>query len=447
MVWARIQTQDAEGAGAGRRTEPDSAHEADARSPSVRVPGALPGETVPFRTVHRGARKEVGRLATGFPILNPSAERVEPACPHFLACGGCQLLHQDLKGQHRFKRARVAEALGLAVDAVDPVVASPESFGYRHWAKLVVDPAGVLGSYRPRSHDVTSMQGCRVHAPAIEALAQALRVSWAGAGRAPAGLRYVLVRASRHAGRVVATFVARSPAAAEDLDPEGWDRLRGLLAGRPEVAGARLQRRDADDDVVFGQGPVEEMVEPFPLEERFGPLAIDLARGGFNQVNPGAAERLYRHAVRALQVDGRTVADLYAGSGGLTAHVLQAGATSVTAVESAAEGVAAIRASLDAAIAQGRLQVHAEPVETSAPRWRHAERAILNPPRKGLHPQVGPALRRSAAERAVYVSCDPKTLARDLKDLEPDFRIDQVTPFDLFPHTRHVETAVLLTRR
>ncbi|HJL41724.1 MAG TPA: 23S rRNA (uracil(1939)-C(5))-methyltransferase RlmD, partial [Myxococcales bacterium LLY-WYZ-16_1] len=415
----------------------------------VEVPGALPGETVAARIVHRGRARVVAALAGENPVRDPSPDRVEPDCPQFLVCGGCQLLHMGPEAQRAFKRDQVAGALAsvLAKDgvSVEAPVASPESWHYRTWAKFVVAPSGFLGSYRPRSHDVTPMHGCLVHAAPIDDLASSLTDLWAT--RPPAGLRYVLMRVARADPRAALTLVARSPKGAEHQAPRAWARLREHLEGRHDVVSVSVHRRDADDDVILGEGPTETWFRKGELFERVGAARLDLTRGGFSQVNPGAAEQLYAHASRALLPKGHLVADLYAGGGGLTAHLLAAGARRVVAVESLGVAVRALRENLWAPVKRARLRVVEAPVEEADSAWKKARRVTMNPPRKGLDASVRRALVEGSAERAIYVSCSPQSLARDLSELMGAFRVEQVVPFDLFPHTRHVETAVTLARR
>lgn len=421
-------------------------HPPGAPSLRVEVPGVLPGELARVRPIHRGPRKWVAELLA-LDEATASPERVPNPCPRFLVCGGCQFLHWDSNSQLRFKRDVVHQVLSAALDpvVVEPVVPSPRSYAYRSLAKWVVGPDGTLGSYRPRSHQVTSMAGCRVHAAAIESLGDLLRERFRSG--APAGLRYVVARASRQGQQVVVTLVARSRPDAEDRDPGRWRNLTSTLEAREDVMALSVHRRDAEDDVILGQGPTEVWFRKGSVFETLGPVRLDLTEGGFSQVNPGAAEALYRWTVQRLEVRGRSVADLYAGSGGITGFLLEAAAQRVRAVESVPAAVASLSAAFQTECEQGRLQVHQGRVEAFEAEWSPLERVVVNPPRKGLHPKVVQGLLRSEAGRMVYVSCNPQSLARDLAALQARFQVEAVQPFDLFPHTRHVETAVSLIRR
>lgn len=422
-VHAEIEALTAEGLGAGRT---------DSGQPA-RVAGALPGERVALTVQHVG--KDGTHYGVVAAVVRAAPERVPVACPHFLACGGCDLLHLELGAQRDHKRALVAEALGF--ERVAPTVASPRSTGYRALAKLVVGPGGILGSYRPRTHDVEDMRGCVVHAPEAERVVDAARDALIGAG--PHDLRYVLVRASLLEGRAVVTLVTRGgpPPAA----------LVAALAAREDVARVVHHVHDGDGDALWGPGPTTVLLDRGPVREAVGPVHQSLEAGAFVQINPGAAGLLYATAVAAAAPAGKRVLDLYAGSGGVSLAMLAAGASSVVAVESVPAAAAAARAAAEAQGVADRLEVRAAPVEAALDALRGFDVVSVNPPRKGLGAEVVAGLGALGAPRVVYVSCNPASLARDVAGLvEHGYQVEAVTPVDLFPHTRHVETVLVLAR-
>lgn len=405
----------------------------------VQVRGGLPGERVRLRIEHTGQDgTHYGQVQD---VLRASPHRVASPCEHFLRCGGCDLLHADLSFQRAVKRAHVAEALGLALEEVRPTLASPRGQGYRSLAKMVVGPDGILGSYRPRSHDVQDMRGCIVHAPEAEAVVQAVRAFTA---TVPLHLRYLIVRALIAAGRCVVTLVVRSAGA------EGIGALAEALSQRPDVARVVRHINDAPGDALIDpDGAMLTLFDEGPLREQVGPVQQDLQAGAFAQVNPLAAAELYRVACEGAEPEGARVLDLYAGSGGVGLALLHAGATSVLAVESVP---AATQASLAAAAAQGlsaqyEAKTGAAQVVLQGLKAQDYDVAMLNPPRKGAGPAVMQQVLRMAPRRLVYISCNPKTLARDVADLRhAGYTLGPVTPVDLFPHTRHVETVLVAHR-
>jgi 23S rRNA (uracil1939-C5)-methyltransferase len=415
----------------------------------ARIPGVLPGERAIGEIVHvdRQGRRHMRLLE----VLEPVSDRVDldavaRNCGHFLDCGGCDLLHATLEAQYRFKRALVAESLGLPLDRVDPVVASPRELGYRALAKLVIGPGREVGSYRPRSHDVVDMRGCVVHAPEAEAIAEALR----GLIRRPKEmipLRYALIRASLDEKRAVVTLVVRRR---EDADTPAFRGLVSVLGARSDVALLTLHVNDSTGDELLSDGPHEVLVEKAPpLKERIGDSVQAVLPGAFSQVNPLAAARLYETAVRLLDPKDKSILDLYSGSGGIAFALARGGAARVTAVEANARAIEAARAS---EAMTSSIDLVASSVEEALERLRgegmRPDTIVLNPPRKGASPEAILGIVELAPEAIVYVSCDPKTLSRDSSMLaEHGYAIERVVPVDLFPHTRHIETVVRFQKR
>ena len=401
----------------------------------VRLPGVLPGERVSARVEH--VRRDGVRFAKLTVVHRPAPERVPPACPHFLTCGGCDFLHAGLDWQRDWKRRRVAEALERPVDAVAPTIASPNAFGYRHLVKLVRGPSGRLGSYAPRSHDVVDMHGCPIHSPVAERIAEDVRTLLQVAPQVD--FRYLLIRVSAAEQRAVVTVVVRS---AQARFASG---LVERLALRPEVAQIRLHTNDDDGDALLTDRPDTLAYDDgVPVFERLGEVEQALAGGAFAQVNPGAAAALYARVAEALSPTGRDVLDLYAGSGGIALTLLSAGARSVTAVESVEAAAQAASASATRAGWGERLHVVHSTVESALGSMMSFDDLVVNPPRKGLSDRVRHALSDRGWRRMVYVSCDPNTLARDVAQLPGT--VTSVVPVDLFPHTRHVETILTLQR-
>ena len=409
---------------------PDGAGRGTWRRKEAIVPGTLAGERAAVSWNHVAPHRAFGRLRR---VLRAAPERVEVRCPHFLRCGGCDLLHARRDHQLALKRRWLADILGREVE---PVQVAEDGFGYRALAKLVVGPDGTLGSYAPRSHDVVSMHGCLIHMPVIEGVADGLRRRWAAEGPPP--LRFVVVRAIRPTQaehRTHGVSLVAPPDA--DLDDGALRRTAEALAEDPGLAWLELRRAARSDDVVLA--PDDErrrLVDRGPLVERLGPVEIHLAPEGFSQVHPAMAERLFAHAVAELQPAAKDVADLYAGAAVLARWALAEGAVSALAVEPAPGPVPP----------QSSLRLLEARTEGAFEAWKAATHVFVNPPRRGLGPEVVAQLRRSAARRIVYVSCGPQALTRDLEGLSQAFAVERIRPFDLFPQTRHVETVVTLRR-
>jgi 23S rRNA (uracil1939-C5)-methyltransferase len=428
---------------------------ADVPGHRVHVTGLLPGEraraVVEHVSVHRveGRRAVWARLKV---LLSPSPERVAPVCPAHGPCGGCPLQHLAYPAQVRWKGQRVAEALArhptLAGVPVAPCVPSARVLGYRNQAKYVYgrDQASgrlVLGAYLPRSHDLVDLAGCQVVEPVLDQVARALRDLLDDRAVAPfdevrrTGLvRYAVLRANS-AGQVLAALVA-----VRDW-PEADALAAELRARVPAVSGVVLNVNAAHGNVLFG--PQERTLSGQPsLEDEIGPARVELASRSFFQLNRDTAGRAYadlQAAVAALGPVARAV-DAYAGAGGI-AFSLGALAGEVVAIEENAAATAAA-----AAFAGKRgLPVRFETADAAEALERipEADVVVLNPPRGGCATEVLAAVGRLRPRLVAYLSCHPGTLARDLEVLHGlGLRAVEVRPYDMLPHTPHVEALAVL---
>lgn len=384
------------------------------------------------------------------------------ACPHADRCPGCPLIGEPPARQLAAKAERVARALApypvLAGVVPAPVRAAPTVTGYRTRAKLVVAPGPRVGLYARGGHEALDLPGCLVLAPVVAAGAAGLRTLLAdrpaaagpllraegdGNGRLRAvDLREV--RDERGAG-LLATLVVRTPPAPE---PDALAAAAEALAARlPALRGVAVSAHDGRSPQLLGGPP---RVARGPARHRDvtspgAPWAFATA-GGFAQAHRAQAAAIQATAEAALAA-GRRLLDAYAGSGALALALAGAGAR-VVAVESFAP---AAEAAADAAREQGidGLVVRAEPAEVALPdlaaQGARFDGAAVDPPRRGLAPRVREALAAVCAGPLVYVSCEPRTLARDLAHLAwLGWRVVKLEPFDLMPLTAEVECVAVL---
>lgn len=348
-------------------------------------------------------------------------------------------MHPD--AQRDWKRTELARALGRPEDEVEAVVHSEYDYDYRALAKFVVGPKGMLGSYRRGTHTVTNMDGCVVHAPAIAA-AHPWVQTYLSENRLPE-LRYVVMRASLADERVIITLISKNARA-------GLFRQAAHDIGRaPFVAAVDFHHNDSEGNAIFASAPTQRLYDDGKeLCETIGGLRLQLKSHAFSQINPATAALLYAHVVTLLS-ESTEFWDLYAGSGGISlSYLLQNRAGRVVAVENIAAANQAARESAELHGLQDRLQVIDADVLSHLQACTQGARAIVvNPPRKGLGAQVAHELLRLAPAKLVYVSCNPKSLARDLRALQAGgYRTSRITPFDLFPNTVQLETVVLCER-
>lgn len=386
---------------------------------AVFVPRTAAGDLVELTQVRLHRRFARARTLR---VLEPSPDRVEPPCPHYIGddCGGCQLQHLNPEAQRSARRGFVGDALRRigGLDVSDPeIVAAAQELDYRSKITLAVDAGGRrIGLHPLDAPDrVFELERCHITRGELMVLWAELR---ACRSLLPPTLRQLVLRLDRGGGRHVLLVV--------DAGAEQWrggEPLAAALASRGLQATLWIRTEEGD---------------PRPLAARVGepdpyPATV------FEQVHPAMGDRVRSFAIGELgRVAGRRVWDLYAGIGETTALLLRAGAQ-VQSVESDPRAVAEAEARGPAAT---RL---AGRVEHLLGRLQRPDLVITNPPRTGMDERVTAELSRLAPERIVYISCDPATLARDLRRL-PGFRLTGAIAFDLFPQTAHVETVVTLER-
>lgn len=435
----------------------DGAGVADVGGLSVHVAGGLPGETVRARIAHLSTHRPQA-WASLLDVDRASPERVAPRCPAHGVCGGCTLQHWDAAAQLAWKesslRAQVAATPGLADVVVAPAVASPRTFGYRNNSKLVAARAPwgalVLGGYAPRTHDVVDLAGCQVVEPALDQVATVLGGVLSDAGVPPYDerlltglLRYAVLRANAE-GQVLVTLVT----ATEEF-PGGVALAERLRAAAPAVVGVVQNVNSTRGNVLYGTQE-HTLAGEASLDDRIGAVRLRLSSRAFFQANRQVAALAYQAIAEGLALSGADrVVDAYAGVGGI-ALTLAPSVRHVWGIEdhpaAAVDAAAAARLNGvdnatfltgDAGAQLGTLRASEGSVNL----------VVLNPPRRGCTPEVLHQTAALAPRRIAYLSCSPPTLLRDLAALATlGYRSLQITPFDMMPHTPHLEALALLDR-
>jgi 23S rRNA (uracil1939-C5)-methyltransferase len=388
---------------------------------TVFVPRTAPGDRVSLTRIRRSrhhARAAVAR------VVVPGPGRVEPRCAHFVrdGCGGCQWQHLSAEAQQAAKRRVVGDALrrigGLAVE--DPLlVPSPRAFGYRATITLTVRwaPEGpIAGFHRDEAADpVFALERCEIARDEVDALWTALRPALAALPRgtdvrlklrvAPDGALHVVVGGGLGAWTTPQPLAAAAAAAG----------LAATVWWEPTA------------------GAVRRMAGP----------PADRGAVAFEQVNPEVAAALRSAVLEVVPPAAGRALDLYAGAAEI-GLALAARGWNVDAVE--ADPGAAARAGEQARRQGSGLRVVADRVERCLGGLLPADLVIANPPRAGLDAAVTALLADRPPARLVYVSCDPATLARDLKRLGAEPARLALRCFDMFPQTSHVETLAVLER-
>lgn len=338
------------------------------------------------------------------------------------------------------KQARMGRIVGALCEQLLPIVPSPRTLHYRNKAKLVVAPGVVLGSYAPRTHQVIDMAGCQVTEEPIDPVARTLARLLGESGLSPyderaqsGDVRHVVIR-SNHAGRVLVVIVTAQRAA------KGLERVaQAVSAAHPEIAGVVQNVNPARGGVILG-GEDVILGGAGELEDRIGEITLRLSAQAFFQVNRAQAAVLYAAVARAAELaKSETVIEVFAGVGGI-ARTLAKSASRVVGIES--NPVAVMDARKDA---PANVEMIAADAAEGLRAQKSADVVIVDPPRKGCEPRVLFEMARLQPRRIVYVSCGPESLARDLSALRDlGYRARTIEPYDLFPHTPHIESLSVL---
>jgi 23S rRNA (uracil1939-C5)-methyltransferase len=419
----------------------------------VFVRRGLPGDTVLARVtkVKRGFAEAIAER-----VLDPSADRVPAPCPHFGACGGCRFQDYAYGRQLEAKHAQVRDALTriarIAEPPLEPIVPAASQFHYRNKVEysFTTTPDGpALGFHRAgRWDEVLPLDECLLTTEVGNRVRDVVR-DWAREEGLPAYdqatqegyLRHLVVREGRNTGQALVVLVT---AAGERFDR---DYLIERLRAAPEVRSINWAVNDSPAEVT--NLPTRLLWGTEWIEEEVLGLRFRIRPNAFLQTNTEMAERLYELARDAAGLSGtETVYDLYCGTGTI-GLALAAGAVHVWGVEISEEAVAcaienaALNGVGNASFFAGNV---GQSLEELRERAGPPDVVVVDPPRAGL---AGKALRRAGglqASRVVYVSCNPTTLAGDVRVLSEEFGYELVhcTPVDMFPHTPHIESVSLL---
>jgi 23S rRNA (uracil1939-C5)-methyltransferase len=395
----------------------------------VLVPATAPGDRVRARIVEV---KPDYREAQLVEVLKPSALRRTPPCRYVPECGGCPWQHLDYPAQLAAKERILRDALqrigGLSVETLEirPILPSRE-WGYRHRVNLRVDGEQRLGFFRHRSHRLVEIEECGIADPVVNRHLAIARQWLRGASTAVRRLEIA------RAGPDAVAFIgnAEGPFRHDDSYHESF------LRGHPTVRGILLH----------GRGWRRAFGTPRAVLELGEELWIETS--GFTQVNPEGNRCLIESAIElAAPGPQDEVLDLYCGAGNLTLPLARRVA-SVTGVERDPWTLADARRNADRAGLRNCRFVQQDAAAAArgfASEGRRFPLVVLDPPRSGAA-EVLPHLAAIAAERLLYVSCNPATLARDLRRLVASgFRLGPLQPIDLFPQTYHLETVAQLSK-
>lgn len=417
------------------------------------IQGALPEETCEIHVLK--TLKNYG-FAKVLRVVEASPDRVDAPCEYFKQCGGCQLQHLSYEGQLKWKQKMVENVmrrLGKIDALVHPVKGMTEPWHYRNKSQIpfAKDEAGklVAGFYKTKSHTIVDMERCLIQMDEADRVLHSLKYDLARLGVTPydeknhqGQLRHVVVRKGRATDEVMVVLVTKSARLAEK------DAVIEAIRERiPNVTSIVQNVNNEKTNVIFGDRTFTLWGEDV-IEDTIGDVRFEISARSFYQVNPIQTEVLYGQALEYAQLKGgERVIDAYCGIGSISLFLAQK-AGQVMGVEIVPQAIEDAKRNAELNGFTNTL-FEAGPAEEVIPRWyaegKEADVLVVDPPRKGCDEALLNTIIEQKPKRVVYVSCNPATLARDLRILEDGgYKTKEIQPVDMFPHTTHCEAVAWL---
>ena len=428
------------------------------------VKNAVPGDRV--RAVITRMNKGYG-YAKVLEVLEASAQRVKPACPNAERCGGCQIMQLSYDEQLRIKEEKVRSCLTHIGKQTGfelcPIIGMADPYHYRNKTQFPVglsrDGRIVTGFYAGHTHYIVETDECCASQPAANVILRHVR-DFLNKNELPVydeetgtGLvRHVLIRTARGTGECMVCLVINGSGLPYNLNDEFVRALtKAELPGHARITSICLNINKEKTNVILGRKVICLYGNEY-ITDTIGDLSFRISPLAFFQINPEQTEKLYAKALEYAGLTGReNVWDLFCGSGTISLFLARQAAL--------VRGVEIVPAAIENAEENARLNgienalFFCGEAEKIFPEWAQEEDAqadvvVVDPPRKGCDARLLEAILKVAPDRIVYVSCDPATLARDVKILsDGGYKLVKAQPVDMFPHTVHVETVVLMTKK
>ncbi|KNY29547.1 23S rRNA (uracil(1939)-C(5))-methyltransferase RlmD [Pseudobacteroides cellulosolvens] len=418
---------------------------------TVFVDDALEGEEVLVKITKVNKSYSVGRLVE---IINPSDNRTQPFCTSFEKCGGCSLQHMSMDAQLRFKTNLVKESVKrigkLENVVIHDTIGMKDSLYYRNKAQYPVGISlnkPIAGFYARRSHEIIECKGCGIQNKTSDRIKDIIsefiyrnKIVPYDETKGTGLVRHIMTREGFKTGETMVVIVING----KDF-PHKDKLVQELVHKEPSVKSIYLNINRKNTNIIMGEENVKIYGEDF-ITEYIEDLKFRISPLAFFQVNPVQTGVLYGKALQYAKLTGNEVVyDLYCGTGTISLFLARK-AKRVYGIEIVADAIkdAVKNAEINGIKNAEFIVGEAENVELT----QKADVVVLDPPRKGCDEKLLATLVDMGPKRIVYVSCNPSTLARDLKYLaENGFEVREVQPVDMFPHTAHVECVVRIQRK
>lgn len=417
----------------------------------VFVPGVLPDEHAKIKIIKVKKGYGIGKLIE---LTEESKERINPECPIYHQCGGCQLQHISYKGQLDFKHKYVKDVLKRIgkIDnvVVHPVIGALNEWRYRNKAQVPVgirEGGLVAGFYQKGSHEIIDMEACLIQHEQNDIVVQKVKRILSDLGIEPYNeitgkgiVRHIMARYGVMTDELMVVLVATT----KDL-PFSNKIINEITESLPNVKSIVMNINNKRSNVILGPTTITLWGQKY-IYDYIGELRFAISANSFFQVNPEQTRVLYEKALEYADLSGKeTVIDAYCGIGTISLFLAQK-AKKVFGVEIVPQAIedAARNAELNGI---NNVEFVVGQAEVVIPNWYskgiNADVIVVDPPRKGCDIELLNTIIDMKPQKVIYVSCDPSTLARDLRILEDGgYKTVEVQPVDMFPHTVHVECIV-----
>lgn len=415
----------------------------------VFIEGVIPDETAKVEIIEENETYSKGKLIE---VLEESLRRRFPMCELSDKCGGCAFMHVDYKGQIQAKQKLLKEALKKYagyIGPIEPIIKNPSPLAYRNACKFPfgTDEEGKIstGMYARDSHEFVPVPRCLIHSKKLEKVRHEVEEVLRKFDMKPydsesdEGLRVLVLKEFDDKVHVVLVTSEM------DLPEEMVDELLNL----EDVAGVwqSIKDKDESDFELYGK-KMRHLGGQMNMDLTLGDLHLELLPRSFFQLNTKQAINLYELVRSWVPEHSKTIVEAYSGIGAISLYTADK-ADQVIGIEYIEDAVANAKAN---ALQNGKENVSficgdaGEELEKIA-KTQEVNTLIVDPPRSGLNKKMKEAIFQAKPEEIIYVSCNPATLGKDLKDLSPLYNIEDVQPFDMFSQTPQIETAVLLLRK
>lgn len=420
------------------------------------VPNALINETIEFKVIKVKKNFAIGKLLE---IKKESEERVEPPCVYYHKCGGCQLQHMTYQAQLNMKKEQVVNLFHRKADFKDTIIhdtiGMDNPWFYRNKSQVPVGKNNenkvITGFYRQRSHDIIDMDECLIqdnmHQDVLNQLKlwfNELNISIYNERKKQGLMRHVIIRTGHHSRELMVVFVTNGKKFKQsDVLTEK------LVAAFPEIVSVKHNVNDTHSNVIMGETSYT-LYGKDEIQDTLSDVTFKISDQSFYQINSIQTEKLYQRAIEYAELKGEeTILDTYCGIGTIGLYMAPK-AQHVYGVEIVPEAIADAKQNATLNQFENTTFVCGKAEEVIL-KWKaqgiKPDVVMVDPPRKGCDETFLETLLELNPRKIVYISCNPSTQQRDAQQLAQQYKLTQITPVDMFPHTTHVEIVAQFERR